>query len=303
MRCVPVIVSANHKGGTGKTTTSRVLAQALAAMPQYNQGKPVMIIDLDPQGNSSRRWKLMEPLPSGVSVPIPHPELGEGESSSVCDIWLKLLNEDADNIVPEPYPTTNPMIHVVPANEELMYEIIGIEKSKRPLMGQAMKEWLRSDLVRDKYSYVIIDTPPSKTALNDAALAAATHVYIPFIPEPQSVEGVYSIVSYLFARQLERSSLDPLVLLGFLPNLVQKTRLHTLQLKQLKDSPSLGKHLMKVQLNRRIGYAETDDFLCQPDQVTDMTGTNIEFEATRFAKYIAEKVRETMTNTRGNANG
>ncbi|MEH6688726.1 MAG: ParA family protein [Halopseudomonas sabulinigri] len=293
MAYAPVIVSTNHKGGTGKTTTSRVLAQALAALPKYNKGKPILTVDLDPQGNTSRRWKLMTPNNDGVSVPIPHPEL-DGQNSSVCDLWLNLLDQSKPNLAPEPYETTNPMIHVVPANEELMYEMIGIEKAKRPLMGRAMREWLRSADIYEKYSYVIIDTPPSKAALNEAALAAATHTYIPFIPEPQSVEGVYSIFSYLYAQQQQRSSNDPLVLLGFLPNLVQRTRLHNLHLKQLRDHTNFSQHLMKVQLNRRIGYAETDDSLCQPDQVTDMVGTQIEFEANRFAKYIAERVRETM---------
>lgn len=285
----PVLVAANHKGGVGKTTVARVLAQAIAGLPELHKDKPVLVVDLDPQANISRRWELMRPLGNGLSAPINHPDL-EGESSSVCDLWLPLLGVCDEPLVPEPYPTANPMIDVVPANEELMLELVGIERSKRHLLGDAMRQWLRSEDIGNKYSYVILDTAPSKTTLWDAAVAASTHVLVPFKPEPQSVEGVVSIVSYLYQQQLCRPHHDPLIMLGFLPNMVQRTRLHAKLLKQLKSMPGLGRYLMPVKLHQRIGYAETDAPSCDPTQVTDMDGTAIQAEALRFAKYIAAEI-------------
>ncbi|XLY90519.1 ParA family protein (plasmid) [Ectopseudomonas mendocina] len=294
---VPTIVSSNYKGGVGKTTTSRVLAQAMADDKAFNRGKPVLVIDLDPQGNTSRRWQLLKTCENGTRIPKPHPKL-ENETvpySSVCDLWLDLL-ELGEPVAPEPYETANPLIHVVPAHEEQMNEVMLVPKASREKLGQMMRNWLRDvgakpgDRLVDKYCCVIIDTQPTKTPLIDAALTAATHCYIPFVPEPQPVEGVYSIISYVHSLSSQRSGDIPLELLGLLPNMVQSTRLHTLHLKKLRDHPVFGKYLMPVKLSRRIGYSETDDWRNTPDQVTDLEGTQIEFEARKFGKYLMNKI-------------
>jgi chromosome partitioning protein len=197
---------------------------------------------------------------------------------------------------PEPYETINPMIHVVPAHEELMNEVMLVPKADRPKLGLKMRYWLRDEKagpgerLSDKYCCVIIDTQPSKTPLIDAALTAATHCYIPFIPEPQAVEGVYSIISYVHSLSSQRGTDVPLELLGLLPNMVQATRLHSLHLKKLRNHPVFGKYLMPVKLTRRIGYSETDDWRNTPDQVTDLKGTQIELEARKFSRYLMGKI-------------
>lgn len=294
---IPVIVSTNYKGGVGKTTTSRVLAQAMAEDASFNKGKPVLVIDLDPQGNTSRRWQLLQTLPDGSRIPKPHPGLQDEQQdySSVCDLWLGMLGMGT-SLAPEPYPTSNPLIHVVPAHEDLMNEAMLVPKAERSKLGLIMRSWLRDDDAKpgqrlaEKYCCVIIDTQPSKTPLIDAALTAATHCYIPFIPEPQAVEGVYSIISYVHSLSSQRGTDVPLELLGLLPNMVQATRLHNLHLKKLRNHPVFGKYLMPVKLARRIGYSETDDWRNTPDQVTDLEGTQIEFEARKFSRYLMDKI-------------
>lgn len=294
---IPVIVSTNYKGGVGKTTTSRVLAQAMAEDAKFNQGKPVLVIDLDPQGNTSRRWQLLQTLQDGSRIPKPHPALADEQPgySSVCDLWLGLLGM-GKSLAPEPYPTSNPLIHVVPAHEDLMNEAMLVPKHDRPKLGLIMRGWLRDEgagpdsRLEDKYCCVIIDTQPSKTPLIDAALQAATHCYIPFIPEPQAVEGVYSIISYVHSLSSQRGNDVPLELLGLLPNMVQPTRLHNLHLKKLRTHPVFGSYLMPVKLSRRIGYSETDDWRNTPEQVTDLEGTQIEFEARKFSRYLIAKI-------------
>lgn len=295
---LPVVVSTNYKGGVGKTTTSRVLAQAIAEAHDFNKGKPVLVIDLDPQANTSRRWQLMQTLANGDKIPKPHPNLADSQPgySSICDLWLEILGEPAF-FAPDPYETTNPLIHVVPAHEPLMSEAMIVPKADRPKLGHAMRKWLRDELaddvgyrLADRYCCVIIDTQPSKTPLIDAALMAATHCYIPFIPEPQSVDGVFSIISYVHSLSSQRGSDVPLELLGLLPNLVQDTRLHNLHLKKLRDHTVFGRYLMPVKLKRRIGYSETDDWRNTPDAVTDLEGSQIEHEARKFSKHIMKKL-------------
>lgn len=291
-----VTVSTNYKGGVGKTITSRVLAQGIADTPEFNKGKPVLVIDLDPQGNTSRRWNLLEGIEgpaSGDMKPKPHPAL-DGQSSSACDLWLEFLDGgEGSSYQPEPYETANPLIHVVPADETLMRQVMKLPDTKAVALGNVMRTWLRSKEISDKYCYVIIDTAPSKSLLIDAALIAATHVYIPFIPEPQSAEGVLSIISYVSRFANSRGTDVPLNLLGLLPNLVKNTSLHKTYMRDLKRF-AIGNYIMPVKLSNRIGYAETDAPGSTPDQVTTIKGTAIEHEAKMMIKYIVGKIEETM---------
>lgn len=303
---IDTIVSCNYKGGTGKTTTARVLAQALALDKKFTKGKPILVIDLDPQGNTSRRWQLLLTDFNGSSYPIPHPDLSadghEPNYSSVCDLWLPQIaaagwedagDEPLESLIPLPYKTKNKMIEVVPAHEGLMSYALSVPMAERPLLGLALRQWLRSDEIKEAYSCVIIDTQPSKSSLIDAALAAATHVYVPFIPEPQSIEGVFSILSYIFLQQQIRGNDVPLTMLGLFPNMVTDTLLHRTHLDALKKDSSFSKYLMPVRFGRRIAYSETDDYRNTPDQVTDLANTRISEEARLFARYIIKRLNET----------
>jgi len=298
--CIPVVVPTNYKGGVGKTLSSRVLTQGIASFSAMNGGKPVLVIDLDSQGNTSRRYDLLEALPDGSMQPKPHPELvGEDVPySSCCDLWLNLLG-GSDYYAPIPYETANPLIHVVPAHEELMRQLVKVPDERVPELGAALQKWLRSEEISEKYCCVIIDTAPAKTALIDAALVAATHVYIPFIPEPQSIDGVLSIISYVVRFMQSRRNDVPLNLLGLLPNLVMKTSLHSMNLRDLGKHEVFSQYLMPVKLNRRIGYSETDDWRNTPDQVTDVEGTAIDLEARHFIKHVWREVQKTMPAAAG----
>ncbi|MCS8413192.1 ParA family protein [Pseudomonas aeruginosa] len=304
----PVIVSTNYKGGVGKTLSSRVLAQGIAdpVFAWFAQTKPVLILDFDPQGNSSLRWDLLQPDPNdefGSLIPIPHPELMDESPnySSVCDLWQVVLEKARDGaeftgemITPVPYQTSNPMIHVLPADERLMRQAQQLNDKYAPFLGSMLLNWLRSPEVAAKYSAVIIDTAPSKSHLIDAALTAATHVYIPFVPEPQSAEGVLSIIAYVSRFAAQRQAHDPLNLIGLLPNLVEKkTRLHRAYLKALETQVVGQKYMMPVKLERRIAYAETDSANTSPTAVTDLVDSTIATEAKRFIRYVLERVCET----------
>lgn len=294
------VISLNYKGGVGKSTTSRVLAQTLAHNKKFTKDKPILIIDLDPQGNTSRRWELLRTnILDGSSYPIAHPDL-ESESteySSVCDLWLSLIDKDGtkglgESVLPIPYETANPMIHVVPAHEELMYEVMSLQAVDRPKLGLALRQWLRSEAVSEKYSCVIIDTQPSKSPLIDAALTAGTHCYIPFIPEPQSVEGVYAIISYILLHQQNRGNDVPLTMLGLLPNMVSNRVLHRTRLNALKKDKSIGKYVLPFKFSQLIAYSETDDHRNLPGEVTHFKDSTIAFEANRFANYVVKRLEE-----------
>lgn len=315
---LPVIVAANYKGGVGKTTTSRILVQGLANFPEYNQGKPILYIDLDPQGNTGLRWNLLEQVDeSGFKTPRPHPELVKmGEEvtrSSICDLWLDLLNE-GDPLEPFPYPSNtgelleelgliakdssqpvgSDLIHIVPNDETRLIHMQSFRPNTKPAMEAAsvLREWLRSPELAEKYSFVVIDTPPTRTSVIDLAIHAATHIYIPFVPEPQSVDGVLSMISYFQTKVSERRESNdvPLHFLGMLANIYQKNILiHQQQIKRLEVS-QISEHLLPVKLSRAVSFPETDNWRNTPNQVFANAGSKSATEATRFVKMLAMKV-------------
>lgn len=315
---LPVIISANYKGGVGKTATSRVLAQGLASFPEFHQGKPILYIDLDPQCNTGMRFNLIEPIPgSDFTMPRPHPDLiathEEVTRSSICDLWLKQLGLNETGMEPMPYPTDSamrlhklgvladpvqpegdPLIHIVPNDQEQLVNMQCFRPNSETAIEAAeiLRLWLRSPDLADKYSFVIIDTPPTRTALIDIAIHAATHIYIPFVPEPQSVDGVYSMISYFTTKVAERHETDdiPLTFLGMLPNVVQNLTVHRDQMLRLKSSEAFAKYLMPCPLSRNKLYPETDTWQYSPAVVFANPESKGALESMRFVKYVAKNV-------------
>lgn len=319
---MPVIVAANYKGGVGKSVTSRTLVQGLSMYPEYNQGKPILYIDLDSQGNTGRRWNLLEPIPGmPFTNPRPHPQLvADKESnvrSSICDLWLKLLNLGTEGFIPVPYPSNtgeilqsmgmiskdiaqpigNDLIHIVPNDERQLIDVQTFKKDSKQAREAAdiLRAWLRSPELADEYSFVVIDTPPTRTSVIDIAISAATHIYIPFIPEPQSLDGMYSMISYFMTmvsdrRESEEKVPVPLEFLGILPNIVRKnTKVHKEGFASLKGT-QLEKYLLPCGLAQAVAYPETDNWLNSPEHVFADKESKTHLQATKFVRLIAEKV-------------
>jgi chromosome partitioning protein len=319
LKPLTVCVAANYKGGVGKTVSSRVLVQGLAYFSMFNQGKPILYIDLDPQGNTGLRWNLLEIVNGSIyKVPRPHPKLVEDREeitrSSVCDLWLSLLGQ-GDSLEPMPYPSNtgeiledmgiipkdvsqpvgSNLIHIVPNNESQLIDMQSFRTGSSGALeaGNIFRNWLRSPELAEQYSFVIIDTPPTRNSIIDIAIHAATHIYIPFVPEQQSVDGVLSMISYFQTKISERRESGdlPLELLGLLPNIVQeKTLVHQQQINRVQSSP-LGKYLMKP-LRRAVDYPETDNWRNTPDQVFSAKDKNSCVDSTRFVKHVAKKLME-----------
>ncbi len=154
----------NQKGGVGKTTTTVNLSAGLAQL-----GQNVLLIDTDPQGNSS----------SGVGVDK------ENLKFSIYDV---LLNEASLRDVR--LSTAVDRLYVAPANIELT----GAE-----LELPAMADWqfrLKTAIskVADDYDVVLIDAPPSLGVLTVNALTAADGVIVPIQCEYYALEGISQLV-------------------------------------------------------------------------------------------------------------
>ena len=172
-----VISLVNQKGGVGKTTTSINLSASLAVL-----GKKVLLIDLDPQGNTT----------TGVGI-----NKGEIEKS-VYDVLI------GDCKVTEAMIKTKyKNLYVLPATINLAgLDIELLEKSRQEngfLKGEQLKNNLR-DIV-DSFDYIIIDCPPSLGLITTNALTASNSVIIPVQCEFFALEGITQLLRTIMLAQ------------------------------------------------------------------------------------------------------
>ena len=155
------VAIANQKGGVGKSTTAINLGAGLAL-----QGDQVLIVDLDPQGNTS----------SGLGV----------DRSAIEYSTYELLIDDDVSVEDALEPTSVRDLHVIPATIELAgAEIELVSMFSRE---QRLKQSLAD--VLDDYDFVLIDCPPSLGLLTINGLTAANEVLIPIQCEYYALEGV-----------------------------------------------------------------------------------------------------------------
>ncbi len=159
-----IVAISNQKGGVGKSTTAINLSACLA-----ERLKKVLLIDMDPQGNSS----------SGLGV-----DRDEAEHT----VYELLLGEnDADECM---IRTEFGRLYVIPSN-------VNLAGAEIELMDAENKEFLLRDhleKIKDEFDYIIIDCPPSLSLLTLNALSAADSVLIPVQCEYYALEGLTQLL-------------------------------------------------------------------------------------------------------------
>lgn len=158
-----VVAISNQKGGVGKTTTAVNLGASLAVAE-----KRTLLLDLDPQGNAS----------SGVGVSP------NGATSYELMLGSASVGESIQN-------THISFLDVLPADRRLAgAEIELVDQERR-------EHFLKRALnpLKERYEYIIIDTPPSLGLLTLNALTAADSVLIPIQCEYYALEGLSQLLS------------------------------------------------------------------------------------------------------------
>jgi chromosome partitioning protein len=182
------IAFANHKGGTGKTTSVINIGRALV-----KNGKKVLLIDLDPQGN----------LTYSLGVSVKKPTVADfltGENTfeeTACEVFE---------------------MHLLPANGNLYQSAKTIEALPNPQF--LLNEKLR--MIADNYHYILIDCPPSLSVYTLNALYAAHGVIIPLIFEILSIQGLDQILSEV--NRVRKTGNPGLEIIGALGVIVNENR-------------------------------------------------------------------------------
>ena len=225
-----IIAISNQKGGVGKTTTTFNLGAALAS-----QGKKVLLIDADPQGNLTTYMGWTED-----EIPVTLNEVLLNTLSDKKTDFEKCIKHHNENL-------------------DLIPSDIQLSSIEMTLIGAMSREYtLRHSIqsIKDKYDYILIDTQPSLGMLPINALACADKVIIPVQPQYLAAKGMTQLLSTIIKI---RQQINPnLKIDGIVLTIVDKRANLTKDIyNQLQENYGSAVRIYDTQIPRAIKVAES----------------------------------------------
>jgi chromosome partitioning protein len=215
-----VIAFANQKGGVAKTTTTLNLGVALREL-----GHRVLLVDLDPQGNLT--------MSQGMNP--------DAIERSMFDV---LVHRVPISDVIHPVEVDIAVASIDLAGAELaLSALIGRERA----LEKALVE------VRDKYDFILVDTPPSLGLLTINAFVAADSVIVPVQCEYLSLRGLVQLENTL---AMVRENLNPRVRVeGIVPTMYDGRTLHAREAIEILEE-HFGELVFSTRIRKTVRYAE-----------------------------------------------
>jgi len=157
-----IVTISNHKGGVGKTTSALNLGAGLATL-----GETVLLVDLDPQANLSQSL--------GIREPVNH-------------VYGSIRGE---------YPLTP--VEIL-SGLDLIPSTLDLSGAEIELSAETGREYILRELLeplRNRYDYILIDSPPSLGLLTINALTASQEVFIPLQAQYLALQGLSKLVEVI----------------------------------------------------------------------------------------------------------
>ncbi len=198
-----IISVANHKGGVGKTAIALVISNTLSwlqenapdSLPEEYRQKPILIVDTDPQANTTEALGVD---PAEINANILEVYQDPRIMNTTKGISVILSSRKHKNI------------SVIPSSirlEKLSGEINSLIDGRNRLK-------LALESIKDTYSLIVIDTPPSLGVFTQNAVVASDYVIIPLTLSKHALMGVSNMLSFLLsAKQSQNGDLNVLGLL------------------------------------------------------------------------------------------
>ncbi|MEH7440494.1 ParA family protein [Neobacillus drentensis] len=256
-----------NKGGVGKTSLVSNLAGAITKKLK----KRVLIIDTDGQGNTSIAFGLK-----------PH-----DFENTIYDVLT------GEKTAKEVIVSVNEYLDVLPANNDmnfLEFDILpNIQQYAQPfsLLKKALED------VKDSYSYIFIDTPPSMGLVAGNVLAASDKVIIPFVPEMFAVSGLIRVIEAIDDfKSKENPALEVAGIVGMMVD--SRTTLHSEMLQQArKYCVENDLTMFDTTIPKSIRFANSTAYEGKPATWTDYNSPIVAayFDLMKEVVGIGEKAR------------
>ncbi|MCX7159828.1 MAG: ParA family protein [Proteobacteria bacterium] len=250
-----IIAVVNQKGGVGKTTTSVNLAASLA-----EQGKRVLLVDLDPQGNATTGSGVDKKT---ITRTVYQVLLGLGEVASI-----RTTSESGK-------------YDLLPANRELA----GAEVELVELPNREGRLKAALAVVEGDYDFVLLDCPPSLSLLTINGLVAAREVLIPMQCEYYALEGLSDLVGTI---KRVRSNLNPVLEIGGLLRTMFDPRNTLSQQVSAQLEQHFGDKVFKTLVPRNVRLAEAPSY-GMPAVVWDRTSKGAQAYLALAAEILARE--------------
>lgn len=221
------IAIANQKGGVGKTTTAINVAYYLSKLKQR-----VLLIDFDPQGNSS----------SGLGL----------EKSQMTNSMTEVISQTI---------TIDKVIQTTKYKDFDLAPTLSTLANTEVSLAQANQRFVRLKnaiaTVADKYDFVLIDCPPSLNLLTVNSLIAAKYVILPVQTEFYALEGLSQLLETM--KIINKGMNPDLELLGVLPTMVDSRTVLSGQV-MIEIKKYFEDKVFKTSIPRNIRLAEAPSY-------------------------------------------